>query len=80
MNQSQKGKKGFQKLPENEVKSERYNYKLTKAELSTINNYCKSNDMTKADFFKQALNDFFIKKGITITTDEVNNPNQLTID
>ena len=80
MKQSQKGKKGFQKTPENEVKSERYNYRLTKQELDTITAYCLENQISKAELFREALNDLFIKKGITLIDTQTSNPNQLRID
>lgn len=80
MNQSQKGKKGFQKVDENVKLTERYSYKMTKAELSTLNNYCKSNGLSKAEVIRTALKDFYKANGVTIQSNETINPNQLTID
>lgn len=80
MKHSKKGLKGFQKIPDHLKKTERYNYKLTKTELKAINDYCKSKDITKADFFSLALNDYYKKVGISITNTPKENPNQLKIN
>jgi len=80
MEHSKKGLKGFQKKPDYLKKTERYSFKLTKSELNTINSYCESKGITKADLFREALNDFYKKVGITIEQKELNNPNQLRID
>lgn len=80
MNQSQKGKKGFQKVDPNLKLTERYNYKMSKAELSTLNNYCKSNGLSKAEVIRTALKDFYKANGVTIQSNEENNPNQLKIE
>ena len=80
MSTAQKGKRGFQKKKESELFTEKYTYKMTKAESSTLNNYCKSNDLTKVEVIRTALNDFYKANGVTIQSNETNNPNQLTID
>ena len=74
---SQKGLKGFQKIPKSQQKTERYSYKMTKAESDALNNYCETNEITKASVFKTALMDFYDKNNIVIESDETVNPNQL---
>ena len=80
MNQSQKGKKGFQKVDPNLKLTERYTYKMTKAESNTLTNYCKANGVTKIDVIRTALKDFYKANGVTIESNEEINPNQLRID
>tara|TARA_R110000850_G_scaffold196742_1_gene323134 strand:- start:164 stop:409 length:246 start_codon:yes stop_codon:yes gene_type:complete len=80
MTQSKQGKKGFQKMPLHLQRIERYNYKMTTAELKAINDYCKAKDITKSKLFQTALSDFYESNGIIIEHKEDNNPNQLRID
>jgi len=77
---TQKGKRGFQKIPENLQKTSVYNYKMTRAEYDAINNFCKANEITKAELFRNALNTFYLANHIEITETESHNPNQLRID
>jgi len=53
---------------------------MSKAELSTLNNYCKSNGLSKAEVIRTALKDFYKANGVTIQSNEENNPNQLKIE
>ena len=53
---------------------------MTKAESDTLTNYCKANGVTKVDVIRTALSNFYKANGVTIQSNEVNNPNQLTID
>ena len=80
MTQTKQGKKGFQKIPLHLQRIERYNYKMTTAELKAINEFCKAKGIPKSKLFQTALNDFFQANGITITYEQDNNPNQLRID
>jgi len=77
---TQKGKRGFQKIPENLQKTSVYNYKMTRAEYDAINNFCKANEITKAELFRNALNTFYLANDIKIMEVETNDPNQLRID
>jgi len=80
INHTQKGKRGFQNIPENLQKKSVYPYKMTKAEYEAINNFCKQNEITKAEMFRSALNTFYLANNIEIREVETNNPNQLRID
>jgi len=80
MSTAQKGKQGFQKKKESELLTDKYTYKMTKAESSTLTNYCKANGLTKVEVIRTALKDFYKANGVTIQSNEENNPNQLTID
>jgi len=80
INHAKKGVKGFQNIPENLQKKSVYNYRMTKAESEAINNFCKENEITKAEMFRSALNTFYLANHIEITETESHNPNQLRID
>jgi len=80
MSTAEKGKRGFQKKKESELFTEKYTYKMTKAELSTLNNYCKANGVTKVEVIRTALKDFYKANGVTIQSNEEINPNQLRLD
>jgi len=80
INHAKKGLKGFQNIPENLQKKSVYNYRMTKAESEAINNFCKQNEITKAEMFRSALNTFYLANHIEITETESHNPNQLRID
>ena len=77
---TQKGVKGFQNIPKNLQKKSVYNYRMTEAESEAINNFCKSNDITKADMFRSALNTFYKSNDIIVKHESNDNPNQLRID
>jgi len=79
-NHAKKGLKGFQTIPENLQKKSVYNYRMTKAESEAINNFCKENEITKAEMFRSALNTFYLANHIEITETESHNPNQLRIE
>jgi len=79
-NHAKKGLKGFQNIPENLQKKSVYNYRMTKAESEAINNFCKENEITKAEMFRSALNTFYLANHIEITETESHNPNQLRIE
>jgi len=80
INHAKKGVKGFQNIPENLQKKSVYNYRMTKAESEAINNFCKENEITKAEMFRSALNTFYLANHIEITETESHNPNQLRIE
>ncbi len=80
INHTQKGKRGFQNIPENLQKKSVYPYKMTKAEYEAINNFCKQNEITKAEMFRSALNTFYLANNIEIREVETNDPNQLRIE
>ena len=80
INHAKKGKRGFQNIPENLQKKSVYPYKMTKAEYEAINNFCKQNEITKAEMFRSALNTFYLANNIEIREVETNNPDQLRID
>jgi hypothetical protein len=92
INHAKKGVKGFQTIPENlqkksvynyrmtKAKKSVYNYRMTKAESEAINNFCKENEITKAEMFRSALNTFYLANHIEITETESHNPNQLRIE
>jgi hypothetical protein len=80
MTQAKPGKKGFQKVPLHLQRIERYQFKLTTAELKAINGYCKAKGITKSKLFQTALNDFYKSNGIIIEHKEDNDPNQLRIE
>ena len=79
-NHTQKGKRGFQNIPENLQKKSVYNYRMTKAESEAINNFCKENDITKAEMFRSALNTFYKANDIIVKHESNDNPNQLRIE
>ena len=53
---------------------------MTRAEYDAINNFCKANEITKAELFRNALNTFYLANDIKIMEVETNDPNQLRID
>ena len=77
---TQKGVKGFQNIPENLQKKSVYNYRMTRAESEAINNFCKENEITKAEMFRSALNTFYKSNDININEHQEHNPNQLRIE
>jgi len=79
-NHTQKGKRGFQNIPENLQKKSVYPYKMTRAEYEAINNFCKQNEITKAEMFRSALNTFYKANDIIVKQETNDNPNQLRID
>jgi len=80
INHAKKGVKGFQTIPENLQKKSVYPYKMTRAEYEAINNFCKQNEITKAEMFRSALNTFYKSNDIIVKHESNENPNQLRID
>jgi hypothetical protein len=53
---------------------------MTKAESEAINNFCKENEITKAEMFRSALNTFYKANDIIVKHESNENPNQLRIE
>lgn len=68
--------KNFQKIPDEKKHNQRVTILFTKQQLGIISNYCEKNNLTKGDFFREAVVSYLQGKNVNISLEPEPDPRQ----